>query len=1047
MTDIFDTHLIETDNLPSCYIGIGASAGGLEAIESFFDQMPPVSGFAFIVVQHLSPHFKSLMTELLSKRTQMPVYKIEDGMVVNANSIYMIPPSKYVTLFHGKLLLKDQDRTQGVNLPIDVFFQSLAEDQGEKAIAIVLSGTGSDGTRGIRKIKEMGGMIMVQTQESAKFDGMPRSALNTGLVDFVLSPEQMPPQLLSFTKHPYAQKATFNEKLIASDNSITRVFSLLREHHKIDFTYYKPSTILRRIERRMTVNQVHELKDYVIFMENYPAEITALYRELLIGVTSFFRDPEAFAIVKEKILPEIFERVTGREVRLWTTACSTGEEAYTLAILCLETMAALGKTVEVKIFATDVDRHALTLAGSGIYPESIAADLDSELLAKYFQRKDDNYHVVRKLREMVVFAQHNVVKDPPFTNIDFLSCRNLLIYLQPILQKKALEFFNFALNSQGVMLLGTSESLGELTDFFDVIDAKWKLFRSKGKRRLVGFSLDSATTYDAISQRSYAQTLSRVSNEDDRFLERFLQTFTDDDNQLLAIVVTEKGELVYTLYDKQKYLVTPLGRSSYDVHKMILKDLAVPFAASLQKVFKSQKEIRYSSISLRKEQGYQTVQMRIKPLPEKKGQISYAAVFIEKNNPNTICQNESHSEHYDVSKETEQRLQDLEQELQFTKESLQATIEELETSNEELQATNEELLASNEELQSTNEELQSVNEELFTVNSEHQQKIIELTVLNNDIENLLNSTQIATLFIDEDMEVRKFTPQINQIFKVIDSDLGRPLTHLAHYLLDVDPVDITQKVISSSKSIEKEIHTVDGKQYLMNAVPYRVSATAYSGVVMTFTEITAIKETQFALELNQERFNLAQRAADFGFWDWNISTDKFYCSDMVELLFGWKKGSFNQTYSGFLNSVHSEDSQRLHEAIGNAMSGHRAYYVEHRVLCPDEKNIRWFSQTGKVYYDQDDNPVRMLGVVQDITDKNRAIQDKKQAIEEKKQAEHDLLLADFAFEAQQAIAITDVQGTILRVNKAFTELTGYSKEELRGKNHRILQSGRQDKSF
>jgi two-component system CheB/CheR fusion protein len=513
-------------------------------------------------------------------------------------------------------------------------------------------------------------------------------------------------------------------------------------------------------------------------------------------------------------------------------------------------------------------------------------------------------------------------------------------------------------------------------------------------------------------------------------------------------VVTEKGELVYTLYDKEKYLVTPLGRSSYDVHKMIMKDLAIPFATSLQKVFKSRQEIRYSSISLKKEQDYQTVQMRIKLLPEKKGQDSYAAVFIEKNTLNTVSFSESNSEqHYDVNKETEQRLQDLEQELQFTKESLQATIEELETSNEELQATNEELLASNEELQSTNEELQSVNEELFTVNSEHQQKIIELTVLNNDIENLLNSTEIATLFIDEDMEVRKFTPQINQIFKIIDSDLGRPLTHLAHYLLDVDPVNIAKKVIDTSKTIEKEIHTVDDKQYLMNAVPYKVSANAYSGVVMTFTEITAIKETQSALELNQERFNLAQRAADFSFWDWNMVTDKFYCADMVELLFGLKRGSFNQTYANFLSCIHPEDSQQVHEAINNAISAHKPYYVEHRVLCPDENNIHWFSQTGKVYYNQDDKPIRMLGVVQDITDKNRAIQDKKQAIEEKNQAEHDLLLADFAFEAQQAIAITDVNGTILRVNKAFTELCGYSKEELRGKNHRILQSGQQDKDF
>jgi two-component system CheB/CheR fusion protein len=1049
MTDNFDAQLFKAKKPPDYYVGIGASAGGLEAIEAFFGQMPPTNNLAFIVIQHLSPHFKSLMTELLSKRTQMPVYKIEDGMVVEANCIYMIPPRKNLILFHGKLLLKEQDHSRGVNLPIDVFFQSLAEDQGEKSIAIILSGTGSDGTRGIRKIKELGGMIMVQTEESAKFDGMPRSAINTGLVDFVLAAEQMSVQLLSFTQRPYAQKASFKDKLISDDNSITRVFALLREHHKIDFTYYKPSTILRRIERRMTVNQIHELKDYVLFMETYHKEISALYRELLIGVTSFFRDPEVFGLVRDKILPEIFNRVTDREIRLWTTACSTGEEAYTLAILCQETMQALGKNVEVKIFATDVDRNALTLAGNGIYPESIAADLAPDLLAKYFQRHDDNYHVVRKLREMVVFAQHNVIKDPPFTNIDFLSCRNLLIYLQPVLQKKALEFFNFSLNSQGVLLLGTSETLGELSDYFDTIDAKWKLYYAKGKRKLAGFARDTVIPYDAINQRSYAQLSNRLPNEDERFLERFIQLFGDNPEQLLAIVLTEKAELVYTLCDKEKFLVTPLGRSSYDVNKMIIKELAIPLATGLQKAFKTRQEVRYSSICLKKDNGSQTVQMRIKPLPEKKGQNSYAGVFVEKTNPNTSSPpaGESSLEQYDVSKETEQRLQDLEQELQFTKENLQATIEELETSNEELQATNEELLASNEELQSTNEELQSVNEELFTVNSEYQQKIIELTVLNNDVENLLLSTEIATVFIDENLEVRKFTPKINQIFKIIDSDLGRPLTHLANYLLDVDPVKISQAVIDSKKTIEKEISTADGRQYLMNVLPYKIGKNIYSGVVMTFTDITTVKETQSALELSQERFNLAQRAADFGVWDWNIDADQLYWSDTIELLFGLKKGLFNQTYSGFLACVHPNDRQSVQEAAKNALNNHKPYYVEHRVLCPDERNTRWFSETGKVYYNQNDKPVRMLGVVQDITDKHKAIAEKNQAIEQKKQAEQDLLLADFAFESQQATSITDAGGNILRVNQAFTELCGYSKEELRGKNHRILQSGQQNELF
>jgi two-component system CheB/CheR fusion protein len=402
---------------PTHYVAVGASAGGLEAIESFFSQMPPESGLGFIVIQHLSPDYKSLMVELLSKRTLMPVHRAEDGMLVLPDHVYLIPPKKNLTIFHGKLLLSEQDHSKGINLPIDVFLRSLAEDQNKKAVAIILSGTGSDGTRGVRVIKEYGGMVMVQDEESAKFDGMPRAAISTGLADFVLPPDQMPSQLLSFSKHPYITKVERSETLLSDEQGLTRIFAILRERCKVDFTFYKPSTVTRRIERRMTVNQTNDIRDYVAFLSSHPGEVMALYRELLIGVTSFFRDQEVFDRLEQTGLPEILKSANNREIRFWVAGCSTGEEAYSLAIMARECMEELDVSHDVKIFATDIDRDAIHYAANGSFPESIAADVSPRLLAKYFYKKEDNFQIARNIREMVVFAQHNLIKDPPFTNI------------------------------------------------------------------------------------------------------------------------------------------------------------------------------------------------------------------------------------------------------------------------------------------------------------------------------------------------------------------------------------------------------------------------------------------------------------------------------------------------------------------------------------------------------------------------------------------------------------------------------------------------------
>jgi two-component system CheB/CheR fusion protein len=839
-----------TNHSPVNVVGIGASAGGLEAIETFFKHMPDNSGVAFVVIQHLSPDHKSLMAELLSKRTLMPVHRAEGGMSVEPNCVYLIPPNKNLRIFHGKLLLSDQNRDdRGINLPIDIFFRSLAEDYADKAIAIVLSGTGSDGTTGIRAIKENLGMVMAQAEETAAFDGMPRSAIATGLVDYILPPDAMPAQLLSYLNHPYTSKDELSSVLLSNEDGLSRIFALLRERNKIDFTYYKPSTIIRRIERRMAVNQINELQDYVRFLESYNSELDSLNRDLLIGVTSFFRDQDAFDSLRSEHLPKLLKaQHEDDKLRLWVVGCSTGEEAYSLAILCLELMEQNQRQLDIKIFATDVDREAIVEASSGIYAESSVASLDPALLSRYFYPRDEGYQISRQVREMVVFAQHNIIKDPPFTNIDLISCRNLLIYLQPVLQKRVLELFNFALNPQGLLFLGSSETTGEMSEYFEPLEAKFRIYQSTGRRRTTELST-AATEYRIHGSTLFGHSGKRHSamqiHEEERMLERFIQGASSD-YLPFSLLVNERLELLHVVGQSQQYLRFQSGKMINDVTKLVTRDLGIPLSTGLQKVFKSQEELNYTNIHLRTDDHEQVVNMRIRPLPWKKGQEQLAAVFIEParkkaQEPDPDIQS------YDVGKDAQQRINDLENELQFTRENLQATVEELETSNEELQATNEELLASNEELQSTNEELQSVNEELYTVNSEYQGKITELTEANNDLDNLLKNTRVATLFLDENLDIRRFTPETSRLFRIMEQDIGRPLSHLSHEFVNLDIIALVSQVQRDNQALEQDVKTRDNRSYLLRIYPYQIAPQTYTGLVLTLVDISNLRRTEASL--------------------------------------------------------------------------------------------------------------------------------------------------------------------------------------------------------
>ncbi len=836
----------------SYIVGLGASAGGLEALEKFFASAPSDTGLTFIVIQHLSPDYKSLMAELLAKHTRMPVAQAVDNQRVEPDHIYLIPPKKNMLLYHGKLLLTEQESRHGLNLPIDIFLRSLAEDCAERAIGIIFSGTGSDGMRGVRAIKEAGGMVMAQDEESAKFDGMPRSAASTGLVDFILPPESMPERLVNYVSHPFAALRERNEPTLASDaDSFAKIIAQVKRQTGVDFAFYKPSTVSRRIERRMSVNQLEEIGDYVRYIYQSPREVTALYKDLLIGVTSFFRDPEAFELVRTKAIPAIFENREEEDVsvRVWVASCSTGEEAYSVAMLLAEYVGTLDRAYDIKVFATDIDREAIEFASNGVYPESIAADVSGERLAKYFIKKGDNYHVHRRVRESVIFATQNLLRDPPFTRIDLCCCRNLLIYFQPALQKKVLTLFRFSLRPGGFLFLGSSETVGDLADQFEPVDTKWKLYRCRGGGRPT--IADSLAFIPEPKTRRGQSFVAPRAEEPDRAMERIYQALLAD-YVPPCVVVDEQATIQHVFGDTEAYIKFSPGRASLNLGNLAHKDLSVPLSTALHRARKDHKEIVYHDIRFRHEEMERALNLRIKPILERRLQQYLYAVFFEEAAAPARPAPESRA--YQIDDSSALRIADLEQELQYTKENLQATIEELETSNEELQATNEELLAANEELQSTNEELQSVNEELYTVNAEYQNKIQELTDLNNDMDNLLLSTEIGTLFLDDKLCIRKYTPPVAKVLSVLPQDIGRPLAHIAHSLRYANLIEDVRQVLTETTGLERKVESEADEHYLLRLAPYQIERQpAPGGVVVSLINITALTHAQQDLE-QEHRF-------------------------------------------------------------------------------------------------------------------------------------------------------------------------------------------------
>lgn len=815
-------------------VGIGASAGGLDALQTFFAHVPESSGLAFVVVQHLSPDYESLMVELLSKHTPMRVVRAEEGVEVQADHVYLIPPKKILRINGGRLQLTEMVRKNKVNLPIDVFFRALAEDQGEHAVGIILSGTGSDGTQGVQAIKEAAGMIMVQAQDSAKFDGMPRSAISTGVADYILPPEEMPGELLRYVRH-HGVIVTQDVPLISErSDEFAQILLELKREVGINFQEYKIGTVRRRIERRLRVQHIQQLEDYLTFLRSASHERRTLAADLLIGVTQFFRTTEAFDKLQEEVIPRLL-RESNHTVRVWVPGCSTGEEAYSIGILLLEAMERLQLFRELQIFATDVDSKAIELASQGRYPESIAGQVNTDLLGRYFKHVDGRYVVTRQLREVIVFATQNLLKDPPFTRLDLISCRNLLIYFKPEVQHKVLNLFAFGLRKDGFLFLGNSETIGEMSSEFVPFDAASKIYRARNHSLS---TIEAHRTLPSIRPHT-RPSLEQIPDIRDRTQQRLFgyisQTFAP-----AGVALNEKLEPIHVFGDISRFFRLAPGRLSLNILSMAREELAVLIATGLGKLRREGAPLTYRNVRLRSDPE-QSYTLRMRKLPDEKHQAEITLLFIEVEAPVEAKEGDGEESVVRFDEEISARMRDLEMELQYTRESLQATIEELETSNEELQATNEELVALNEELQATNEELQSLNEELHTVNSEYQNKILELSQLNDDLDNLLQSNRIATVFLDHDLRIRKFTPSAAKLIRLLPHDMGRPLSDLA---LAPFPKDLTvqlEGVIQTGREHEVEFH-LDGRWYLLRLIPFVARNEEITGALLTLIDVHRVRE-------------------------------------------------------------------------------------------------------------------------------------------------------------------------------------------------------------
>ncbi len=832
-------------------IGIGASAGGLEALELFLRNVPKESGMAFVVVQHLDPTRKGFLADLLQRTTTMSVLQIQESTPVQPDCVYLIPPNKDMSLLHGVLHLFEPAKPRGLRLPVDFLFRSMADDRQERAIGVILSGMGTDGTLGLKAIKENEGAIFVQELAQAKFGGMPKSAIDTGLVDVVAKAEELPSRIIAYLQHK--PLVTGLEPDEAKQNTFEKIVFLLRSATGHDFSFYKKTTIYRRIERRLGIHQIDDLATYIRFLQENTQELQILFKELLIGVTSFFRDPQAWEQLKEQGFPELFSgRSPNQPLRAWVPACSTGEEAYSLAIIFKEALehAKPGAHFSLKIFATDLDRDAIEKARQGFYTANIEADVSSERLRRFFTQEENGYRVKKEIRDMVIFASQNIIMDPPFTKIDILSCRNLLIYLAPELQKKLLALFHHSLNPGGILFLGGAETVGSFSSHFEPLKGKMRLYwrlKSTLHKEMLEFPFPEFPFEPGFTAR-HAKTQKHSTSLEDLANQVIMQQYSP-----AAVLVSEDGDILYTSGSTSKYLEPAVGKANWNIFAMAREGLRYKLNNSFQKAVRQRSTVTLKNVKMGDNSEKQMVNVTIQPLVEPESLRNLVMLVFKEVRMPAKARSPHKTGRVAAPKyrETELELAQSRQELQSLRKEMQTSQEELLSAYEELQSTNEELQSTNEETTTSKEELQSLNEELQTVNYELQTKLEELSRANNDMKNLLESTEIATLFLDKDLCIRRFTEQTTTFIKLIEGDVGRPITDIVSDLIYPELAEDAREVLRTLVFKENTVTTSDERWFKVRIMPYRTLEDKIDGLVITFTDITESKKLETALRQTQ----------------------------------------------------------------------------------------------------------------------------------------------------------------------------------------------------
>jgi two-component system CheB/CheR fusion protein len=951
-------------------VGIGASAGGLAAFEAFFSGMPAAKDpdMAVVLVQHLAPDHKSILTDLIRRYTRMQVFEVEDGMVVRANCAYIIPPGRDMAFLNGRLQLLEPSEPRGQRLPIDFFFRSLAQDQRERAIGIVLSGTGSDGTLGVRAIKAEGGMVMAQNSASTEFDGMPRSALATGLVDYELPPAEMPAQLIAYAAHAFGtlpKSTTLPAPKVES--AMKTIFILLRAQTSHDFSQYKPSTIHRRIERRMAVHQIAAIDGSVRYLQQTPAEVESLFRDLLIGVTSFFRDPDAFQVLEDQVIPRLFEsKSPGAVIRVWAPGCSTGEEAYSIAILLVERMEALKASFTVQLFATDIDVQAIATARTGLYPASIAADISPERLARFFTREAGGsaYRIHKGIRDLLVFSEQDVIKDPPFSKLDLISCRNLLIYMGAELQKKLIPLFHYALKPDGWLFLGTSEGVGEFAELFGVLERKAKVYRRKqdlpGQQRVaLGRFLPPMTAMEAASSAAPMRGAAISPASAGRSLRETTEQALLAQVVAAGALVNGAGDIHYLHGRTGMFLEPSPGEAGVNnVLKMAREGLRRELATALHKAVQIQDTVVCPGLRVKTNAHFTTVNLTVRPVTTGAGATPETLLFlvILEEAPAaatgalapdaTLGDDLAPGAHGTISPDAEARIAALKAELrakeeylQSTNEALESSTEELKSSNEEMQSVNEELQSTNEEMETSKEELQSVNEELATVNTELQTKVLDLSRANNDMNNLLAGTGIGTVFVDHQLRILRFTPAASSIINLILSDVGRPVAHIVSNLVGYSSlVTDVRQVLDTLAPREVPVKTVEGKSYTMRIQPYRTLENVIEGAVISFVDITGMVKMREALRQANDLLRLAVVVRD--------ASDAITVQDLNGRMLAWNPGAVRLYGWSEAEALQLNVRERIPEPLREAALATLAQLSRGEVL--ESYRTQRLTKTGKI---------------------------------------------------------------------------------------------------